>query len=681
MGNEKTPGGKQASLAPASNNRTLNGVGYPAVALFTQAPVNNNSNSLPHQLRQGVEALSGISMAGTSVHYNSSAPAQIGALAYAAGNQIHLGPGQEQHLPHEAWHVVQQKQGRVKPTLQAKGLSLNDDPTLETEADIMGRQAAQLKTTEPVELATEPVPAATNVVQRKIGFEFQAVDSVVLINVKPGKHDLGVSKSKEFTVTSDGGKEADEPGKRILWPELELVTKPVEETPEGRERLVDMMEEIDEFSKSIKDGDYIAGTGGDIINWNGSAAKKSELDVVNAEVDEELKTGDTEEEPGHKSKLRETRRKEKLEEKKVPKYHIVEKVTFHPQATVGVKFENVIDLISYLTNAPIKEGGVVMGETKRVEGGDAITTGAGGTSQKETKDLKRDSHERIYSPQVAAKVIGWGSGGTPYGRYRYRPFKYSWMAALNKVNPELPAKVKALAAIFYGLAENRSAEYKKEIGNPHYVKDMMPFMLRTGFLPFFNNLNEDEKKELKKIDWKGALDVPIMPESKDEKRDFSEIEKIPTVMEIFAALIGTKETIQMEHKREVDVQIDLKGESVNVQVALHKGEEVKVLNEDAKDYLLDERVAGHGDIESLTDFEEDEEGVNDIGISETDVATTGPERRRGAIIELRNLGNKVPPEKLTAFATAVFDLITLVNWNPSFPRPLPVIPPPPPPDD
>jgi hypothetical protein len=32
-------------------------------------------------------------MADTSVHYNSSAPARIGTLAYAAGNQIHLGPG------------------------------------------------------------------------------------------------------------------------------------------------------------------------------------------------------------------------------------------------------------------------------------------------------------------------------------------------------------------------------------------------------------------------------------------------------------------------------------------------------------------------------------------------------------------------------------------------------------
>lgn len=35
---------------------------------------------------------------------------------YSQGTDIHIGPGQEKHLPHEAWHVVQQKQGRVKPT-------------------------------------------------------------------------------------------------------------------------------------------------------------------------------------------------------------------------------------------------------------------------------------------------------------------------------------------------------------------------------------------------------------------------------------------------------------------------------------------------------------------------------------------------------------------------------------
>jgi hypothetical protein len=49
-----------------------------------------------------------------------------------------LAPGQEQHLGYEAWHVVQQKKGRVQPTVQMKGkVSVNDDAGLETEADVM----------------------------------------------------------------------------------------------------------------------------------------------------------------------------------------------------------------------------------------------------------------------------------------------------------------------------------------------------------------------------------------------------------------------------------------------------------------------------------------------------------------------------------------------------------------
>jgi hypothetical protein len=66
----------------------------------------------------------------------------LGALAYAQGNQIHVAPGQERHLPHEAWHVVQQRQGRVRPTVQLKaGLAVNDEQGLEREADVMGAMA------------------------------------------------------------------------------------------------------------------------------------------------------------------------------------------------------------------------------------------------------------------------------------------------------------------------------------------------------------------------------------------------------------------------------------------------------------------------------------------------------------------------------------------------------------
>ena len=51
------------------------------------------------------------------VHYNSRAPVQQGAQAFTQGNDIHLAPGAERHLPHEVWHVVQQAQGRVTPSL------------------------------------------------------------------------------------------------------------------------------------------------------------------------------------------------------------------------------------------------------------------------------------------------------------------------------------------------------------------------------------------------------------------------------------------------------------------------------------------------------------------------------------------------------------------------------------
>lgn len=105
----------------------------------------SNRTGLPDNLKSGVENLSGYSMDDVKVHYNSSEPAQLQAHAYAQGTDIHIAPGQEKHLPHEAWHVAQQKQGRVKPTLQMKaGVPVNDDPGLENEADVMGAKALQI---------------------------------------------------------------------------------------------------------------------------------------------------------------------------------------------------------------------------------------------------------------------------------------------------------------------------------------------------------------------------------------------------------------------------------------------------------------------------------------------------------------------------------------------------------
>lgn len=104
-----------------------------------------NRTGMPDRLKSGIESLSGVSMDEVKVHYNSSKPAQLNALAYAQGSDIHVAPGQERHVPHEAWHIVQQAQGRVQPTTQMKGgVPLNDDTGLEHEADVMGEKAARL---------------------------------------------------------------------------------------------------------------------------------------------------------------------------------------------------------------------------------------------------------------------------------------------------------------------------------------------------------------------------------------------------------------------------------------------------------------------------------------------------------------------------------------------------------
>jgi len=101
-----------------------------------------NRTGMPDGLKTSMESMSGFDLSDVKVHFNSSQPAQLNALAYAQGSDIHIGPGQEQHLPHEAWHVVQQRQGRVQPTIQLReSVPVNDDPGLEKEADIMGQKA------------------------------------------------------------------------------------------------------------------------------------------------------------------------------------------------------------------------------------------------------------------------------------------------------------------------------------------------------------------------------------------------------------------------------------------------------------------------------------------------------------------------------------------------------------
>ncbi len=113
----------------------------------------------PNQ-RSFFESRMGQDFSGVRIHTDSKAAdtAQtIQAKAFTLGHDIVFNTGQYSHdnqegkklLAHELTHVVQQMQGRVRPTMQAKGASINDDKELEREADVMGAKATDLKRSGP----------------------------------------------------------------------------------------------------------------------------------------------------------------------------------------------------------------------------------------------------------------------------------------------------------------------------------------------------------------------------------------------------------------------------------------------------------------------------------------------------------------------------------------------------
>ena len=137
---ESAPLQLQTHMASADTAVDMGGPPVPA----DPAGLAASDKLLPAALRGGLESLSGIDLADVRVFRNAGEPARLGAGAYARGNEIYLGPGQERHLPHEAWHVVQQKQGRVRSTAEIQGQAVNDAPELEREADRMGSRAQRL---------------------------------------------------------------------------------------------------------------------------------------------------------------------------------------------------------------------------------------------------------------------------------------------------------------------------------------------------------------------------------------------------------------------------------------------------------------------------------------------------------------------------------------------------------
>ena len=122
-------------------------------SLYIWRAVKGNSTGMPDGVKSKMESGLGSDFSDVKIHANSSKAPDIGALAYTQGSDIHFAPGQfkpgssggQQLLGHELTHVVQQREGRVKPTTEVNGMPVNDNPGLENEADVMGAKLAQAK--------------------------------------------------------------------------------------------------------------------------------------------------------------------------------------------------------------------------------------------------------------------------------------------------------------------------------------------------------------------------------------------------------------------------------------------------------------------------------------------------------------------------------------------------------
>lgn len=105
---------------------------------------------LPAPLQHKMENVFAFNFGNVRVHEGARAAA-MGAAAYTQGSDLHFAPGEYQPdnargqelIGHELAHVVQQSEGRVAATTQYKGVDVNDDHGLESEADAWGMRAAR----------------------------------------------------------------------------------------------------------------------------------------------------------------------------------------------------------------------------------------------------------------------------------------------------------------------------------------------------------------------------------------------------------------------------------------------------------------------------------------------------------------------------------------------------------
>jgi hypothetical protein len=202
----------------------------------------SRGEAMPKDVQDQMESVFDADFSAVRVHEGPQ-PAAVEAIAFTEGTDIHIAPGLYQPhctkglelLGHELAHVVQQSQGRVRATMQAKGVGINDDRSLEQEADECGVRAAR---GEHVAAWLGPMGAAAPVAQRKV------------IQRAAVKTDWGTFKDEHYTTIFRGDK--------AIGVDMHLSFEPNDRVDAKKIGLVQSVRSMDEGEPEVADPEGIA---------------------------------------------------------------------------------------------------------------------------------------------------------------------------------------------------------------------------------------------------------------------------------------------------------------------------------------------------------------------------------------------------------------------------------------
>lgn len=284
-----------------------------------------NNTGIPDKMKKDFEERSRVPLDNVRVYRNSPLPERYGALAFSKGDSIYIKSGEERYLEHEIVHQIQAAQGMVEAEERINGEAFNQNPVLEDEAE------------RGIVHAKPPVmQKKQETIQRKIGMEFQTYGgnrNVKRLKKQQGLDNQALIEAFNNCVNSNG--------------DIDSMLEPAE-----RDTILD-------FSGGV--GYQVTADGPD-LEYITNAFNETDKDGLVYAVSQAAEQH--KEYTGMAGALAFAGGKYYCTEGVNGVYCIYKngEQTAHPQATVGIKYEKIPDLIKKITDA--RSGHILYQERK-----------------------------------------------------------------------------------------------------------------------------------------------------------------------------------------------------------------------------------------------------------------------------------------------------------------------------